>query len=203
VMVTAAEGAAYPEFAATLTADRLRRLGGEYRHRVAAAAPPARRIVDKMPDNFRLAGLIHLALPNARIIHTIRDPIDTCLSCFETVFAGELSFAYDLGELGHYYRAYERLMQHWREVLPPGVMLDVHYEAVVDDIETEARRLIAHCGLDWDEACLEFHRTQRVVRTASAMQVRQPLYRGSVGRSRAYPELTARLSEALGAEAEA
>jgi tetratricopeptide (TPR) repeat protein len=182
----------------SLTGDQLRRLGASYVESVRALAPAAERIVDKMPGNFRLAGLIHLALPNARIIHTMRDPIDTCLSCFSKLFAGDQPYCYDLGELGRYYRAYEALMQHWREVLPEGVMLDVQYEAVVADIEREARRIIAHCGLEWDGACLSFYKTRRIIRTASAAQARRPIYNSSVGRWRPYSGMIGPLFEALG-----
>ncbi len=135
-----------------------------------------------MPANFCLVGIIHLALPNARILHTMRDPVDTCLSCFSTLF--DQPFTYDLGELGRYYGAYARLMDQWRELLPPGVMLDVPYEAVVEDLEQQARRIVAHCGLEWDDACLAFHETSRPVKTASVNQVRRPIYRSSVGRWR-------------------
>jgi hypothetical protein len=151
-----------------------------------------------MPPNYLFVGPIHLALPNARIIHTRRDPVDTCLSCFSKLFAGHLPHAYDLGELGRYYRAYARLMAHWREVLPPGVMLEVDYEDVVADLETAARRIVAHCGLDWHPGCLDFHLTDRPVRTASATAVRQPLYRGAVGRWRPYAPMLRPLLDALG-----
>jgi Tfp pilus assembly protein PilF len=195
--VAAAAAEPFPEMACALTGDQLRRLGADYLGRIAKLAPSASRIVDKMPLNILHVGLIHLALPNARIIHVSRDPIDTCLSCFSLLFASELDYAYDLGELGRYYRAYERLMRHWRNVLPPGTMLEVQYEAVVADLEKEARRVVAHCGLEWEAACLAFHQTQRIVRTASAAQVRRPIYADAVGRARACPELAARLSEAL------
>jgi tetratricopeptide (TPR) repeat protein len=188
----------YPEAAASLTREELRQLGASYLNGIKALAPTSERIVDKMPGNFRLVGLIHLALPNARIIHTIRDPIDTCLSCFSKLFAGDQPFTYDLGELGRYYRAYEALMAHWRQVLPEGVMLDVQYEAVVADIEREARRIIAHCGLDWDASCLAFYRTKRVIHTASAAQVRLPIYNSSVGRWHPYGGMIAPLLKALG-----
>jgi hypothetical protein len=155
-----------------------------------------------MPANFRLAGLIHLALPNARIVHTVRDPIDTCLSCFSKLFAGDQPYCCDLGELGRYYHAYEALMAHWRNVLPARVMLDVQYEAVVDDIEREARRIIAHCGLEWDDACLSFYKTRRVIRTASAAQTRRPIYNTSVGRWRPYGGMIGPLIDALGIELE-
>jgi hypothetical protein len=124
-------GAIDPETSCLLTRDDLRRIGASYVESVKIRAPAAARIVDKMPGNFRLAGLINLALPNARIIHSVRDPIDTCLSSFSKLFSGDQPYTYDLAELGRYYRAYEALMEHWRGVLPKGVMLEVQYEAVV------------------------------------------------------------------------
>jgi hypothetical protein len=142
-----------------------------------------------------------VALPNARIIHTRRDPVDTCLSMFSILFTGMgLLHSYDLGELGRYYRAYEKLMAHWRDILPAGVMLEVQYEEVVDDLEQQARRIVAHCGLEWDDACLDFHKTERAVRTISHQQVRQPIYRSSVGRRRPPRELLLPLLEALGVD---
>src|SRR5436190_21855497 len=107
-----------------------------------------------MPMNVTMAGLIHLALPNARIIHIRRDPVDTCFSCYSLMFSGNQPFSYDLAELGRYYRGYEGLMRYWREVLPPGVMIEVEYEELVDDVEGQARRLIAHCGLAGEDAVL-------------------------------------------------
>jgi len=136
-------------------------------------------------------------LPNARIIHATRDPVDTCFSCFSLLFAGHQPFAYDLGELGRYYRAYEALMTHWRSVLPHGVMIDVNYEDVVADLETQARRMLAHCDLDWHPQCLDFYKTPRAVRTASSTQVRQPIYRHALGRWRRYEEFLPPLLQAL------
>jgi hypothetical protein len=179
----------FPEFVPGLPAESLRQVGAHYLNDVRALAPPAERITDKMPGNFPLLGLINLALPNARIIHMRRDPIDTCVSCFSMLFANGHPYSYDLAELGRYYRAYETLMSHWREVLPTGVMLEVRYEDVVADVEHQARQVVAHCGLPWDDRCLAFHETQRAVQTASAVQVRQPIYRTSVGRWRPYAEL--------------
>lgn len=163
-----------------------RALGQAYVARLQALAPGAARIVDKMPGNFVYAGLIHLALPNARIIHVQRDPLDTCLSCYSKLFSGTVNYTYDLAELGHYYRAYETLMAHWRSALPQTTLLEISYEALIADLESEARRLIAHCGLDWNPGCLAFHKTRRTVRTASAIQVRRPLYQSAVGRAKAY-----------------
>jgi hypothetical protein len=151
-----------------------------------------------MPDNYRLLGLIHLALPNARVIHVRRDPIDTCVSCFSRLFVGDnVPYTYDLAELGRYYRSYDAVMAHWRGVLPPNVMLEINYEDVVADIEGEAKRMIAHCGLPWDARCLNPHLTQRPVRTASAVQVRRPLYKNSVGAWRNYQPFLGALLSAL------
>ena len=184
--------------AARCTDSELRRLGALYLKVIRRDAPTtAARIVDKMPANFQFIGFIHAALPNARIIHTRRDPVDTCLSLFSILFAGSAQlYSYDLEELGRYYRAYEKVMTHWRNALPAGVMLEVQYEEVVDDFERQARRIVAHCGLEWDDACLEFHKTERPVRTMSHAQIRQPIYRSAVGRWR--PD-TARLRPLLAA----
>ncbi len=162
------------------------RLGRAYLARLPALPAGRTRITDKMPDNFMLIGLIHLMLPQARIIHTMRDPVDTCVSCFSKLFTEAQDYSFDLAELGRYYRSYHGLMAHWRRVLPPGRLLEISYESLVDDLEGHARRLIAYCGLPWDERCLAFHETQRAILTASATQVRQPLFRGSIGRWRRY-----------------
>jgi hypothetical protein len=121
-------------------------------------------------------------LADAHIIHCRRDPVDTCLSCYTKLFAGEQPFAYDQTELGRFYRAYEKLMAHWRAALPASEFLEVDYEAVVEDIETQARRMLDFLGLPWDPAVLRFHETERPIRTASLNQVREPIYRSSVGR---------------------
>ncbi len=191
---------AYPDLVAALSQDQIRRLGEIYTTRVRARAPGAERIVDKMPLNFVFVGLIHLALPNARFINTLRDPLDTCVSCFSLLFTGAQPFAYDLAELGRYYRGYERVMEHWHSVLPPGVMIDVRYEDLVDDLEGTARRVLRHCGLDWEDACRDFHDTKRAIRTASLMQVREPVYRRSIGTWRRYAEFLEPLGQALGVD---
>jgi len=197
---SAAGGVAFPEAVAVLPGERLGRLGDAYLDGLRAHAPSAARIVDKLPDNFRRIGLIHMALPRARIVHVRRDPVDTCLSCFSKLFTGQLHYTYDLAELGRFYRVYEGLMAHWRDVLPPGVMLEVRYEEVVADLEGQARRILDHCGLPWDERCLVFHQNQRLVRTASAAQVRRPLYASSVGRWRVFADMARPLLDALQGE---
>jgi tetratricopeptide (TPR) repeat protein len=193
---------AFPEFVTDMSAAQFHRVGSLYLEMIRSKAPEAGRITDKTLGNFLFAGLIHLVLPNARIIHARRDPIDTCLSCFSRLFAGELPFAYDLTELGRYYRAYDALMAHWRRTLPAAIMLDVQYEELVANFEPQARRLLVHCGLEWEEECLHFHTTQRAVKTASAMQVREPLYNAAVGRSQPYRALLSPLLDALAHDAD-
>lgn len=180
------------------TAAHMHEVGRRYVAEVGALEPRALRVTDKMPNNALYTGLIHLALPKARIIHAQRNPIDTCVSCYTLLFTGDQPFAYDLGELGRYYTAYEGLMRHWHRVLPEGTILNVRYEDVVADLEGQARRIIAYCGLEWSDACLEFYKTQRPVRTASATQVRKPIYTSSLNRWKPYAEHLGPLFEALG-----
>ncbi len=189
--------AAFPEVVRSMTGEAFRRMGAEYVAALRSLAPNAARIVDKTLGNFLFIGLIRLILPNARIIHVQRDPVDTCLSCFSKLFWDQQPFSYDLAELGRYYRSYQRLMAHWRAVLPVGAMLEVEYEALVKDFDLQARRIVAHCGLQWDSACLEFYKTSRPVQTASMVQVRQPIYRTSVGRWRPNSALLRPLLEEL------
>ena len=186
-----------PEEAELIWGRHLQGIGKTYVDRVRAYAPTAQRIIDKTLENYRVMGLIHLALPNARIIHMRRDPIDTCISCFSKLFIN-LPYTYDLGELGRHYRAYETLMAHWRKVLPPEALLEVQYEDVVANLETQARRILAHCGLAWDPRCLDFHLTERPVLTASRTQVRQPIYKSAIGRWREYEAFLEPLLTALG-----
>jgi tetratricopeptide (TPR) repeat protein len=180
-----------------LGGDGLRSLGARYLDQVRAAHPEGGRVTDKMPANFLFLGLIRLALPNARIIHTMRDPVDTCLSCFTTLFADGQLYSYNLGELGRHYRAYQTLMDHWRTVLPPGGMLEVRYEDLIADQEGQTRRLLDYCDLAWDDACFDFHKTSRAVWTASAAQVRRPLYSSAVGRRRPTATVLAPLTDGL------
>jgi len=194
-------GASFPERIAELEGAGLRRLGSAYLQKLAKIALEGERVTDKMPSNYYYVGLIKLILPNAKIIHTFRDPVDNCVSCFSKLFTLEQSHTYDLGELGRYYKRYERLMAHWRRVLPQGAFLDMRYEDVVDDLEGQARRILDYCGLPWDERCLQFHETERPVRTASATQVRQPIYRSAMGRWKDYKDFLTPLLTALEREA--
>ncbi|HEY1737038.1 MAG TPA: sulfotransferase [Methylovirgula sp.] len=199
--VSAARHAIFPEFTAALTASDVNHLAEQYLTILGAEAGSASRIVDKHLENFNALGLISLMLPRAKIIHIQRDPIATCLSAFAKLFNGNhLPYTYDLGELGRFYRAYERLMIHWRDVLPKGMMLEIRYEDLVGDFDRHARAIIAHCGLDWDDRCERFHETERVVKTASALQVRQPLYDTAVAKWHEYEDLVEQLTAALGGE---
>ena len=191
----------FPASIPNLPDARLRALGEAYLAHVTPMAAGRRHVVDKMPSNFELCGLIRLALPDARIIHSRRDPGDTCLSCYTKLFAGEQSFSYDQAELGRHYRAYQKLMAHWRESLPASHLIEVDYEAVVEDVEGQARRMLDFLGLPWDERVLKFHETERPVRTASVNQVREPIYRTSAGRWKKYAAELGPLLAALGVEA--
>jgi tetratricopeptide (TPR) repeat protein len=174
-------------------------LGQHYLDAVRALAPTATHITDKLPANFMLVGLIHLMLPRAKIIHAIRDPMDSCFSCYSRLFARDnLPFTYDLGVLGRYCRRYLALMQHWDAVLPAGRVLALRYEDMVADLEGQARRMLAYLDLPWDAGCLDFHRNSRAVRTASAAQVNQPIYTSSVARWRHFETHLAPLQQSLG-----
>ncbi len=184
--VLGAHGRPYPQGAAELDGAAIREIGARYAAALAERAPDATHVTDKLPGNFLYVGMIHLALPNASIVHAVRDPVDTCLSCFSHLFSGAQDFSYDLAELGRFYADYRHLMAHWHRVLPAGTILDVRYEDVVADLEGQTRRLLDHCGLDFDPRCLAFNESARPVRTASAAQVRQPIYTHAVERWRVY-----------------
>lgn len=177
--------------------DDVAKLGSRYLELVEEVAPGQKRVVDKLPSNFRHVALIHLALPNARIIHCTRDVLDTSFSCFSTNFTGRQDFSYDLTDIARYYRAYFALMQHWRAVLPPGIMLDARYEDVVAHLEASAKAILAFCRLPWNDAVLRYHETPRVIRTASYHQARRPIYASSVGSARPYRPYLQPLIDAL------
>jgi tetratricopeptide (TPR) repeat protein len=158
------------------------------------------RVIDKLPGNFVNVGAIHLALPHAAIVHSLRDPIDTCFSCFRHLFKDRNETTYDLAAMGRYYVSYRALMDHWESVLP-GRLLHVQYEDLLQDPEGQIRRLVAACGLEWNDACLRFHESDRAVKTSSAVQVRQPLFTSSRARWRPYERHLTPLIEALGAYA--
>lgn len=193
---------AYPEMLASLKSDDVRQFGQMLVRRLAQRAQGQLRITDKMTSNFFFLGLLHVALPQARIIHIRRNAADTCLSCYSKLFLSGVDYSYDLGELGRYYVAYEKLMNHWRKVLPKDAFLDVRYEDVVADIEGQSQRILSFCGLPWDASVLSFHESSRSIRTASALQVRQPLYHSSVERWKAYAEHLGPLLKELAAGAD-
>ena len=188
----------FPENLRYLNAETLTAWGKEYITGLKKRAPESRHITDKMPANFFAVPLIHLALPGAKIIHVNRNPVDTCVSCFTRLFNRKQEHTYDLTELGRYYRDYAQMMAYWRTVLPADAFYDVQYENIVADQEGEARKLLDYCGLEWDAACLDFHKTKRQVRTASVTQVRQPIYNTSVERWRKYEQFLGPLLEQLG-----
>jgi hypothetical protein len=181
-----------PETLAEAESVDLARVGAEY---VASTRPRTGHtphFIDKMPLNFFYAGLIHRALPNAKIICLRRNPLDTVLSNYRQLFATSFSYynyAYDLLDAGRYFIEFDALAKHWLQTIPENYC-EVHYESVVADTEKEAQRLVAFCGLDWDPACLAFEQNAAPVATASSVQVRQPIYRTAVERWRKYePEL--------------
>src|SRR5882757_6264887 len=154
----------------------------EYLRILEGRSANASRVVDKAPVNSDFLGLIYAVFPNARVIYMQRDPIDTCLSCYFQQFLTGLNFTFDLSDLVHYYREHQRIMAHWRAVLPPGFILDVPYEELVADQETWSRKMLNFIGLEWDARVLEFHKNKRQVTTSSAWQVRQKIYKSSVAR---------------------
>ncbi len=164
----------------------VRRLAEDYVALLQGLAPGVVRVIDKMPTNFLLLGLIHLVLPRARIIHCRRDPVDTCLSIYATPYQNLPDFAHDKANIVFYYQQYLRLMAHWRAVLPAESMLEVDYEELIADREATSRRVVAFCGLPWDDACLRHESNARSIRTPSQWQARQPIYRRSVARWRHY-----------------
>jgi tetratricopeptide (TPR) repeat protein len=172
----------------------LRTLADDYLLSLGKLSERALRVVDKMPTNFPFLGLIHAALPNARIIHMRRHPLDTCLSIYMQPFETAVSYANDLDDLAHYYTEYLRLMDHWRSTLPAHAILDVSYEGLVSDQEAWTRRILEFIGVPWDSRCLDFHRTERTVLTASKWQVRQKLNASSIGRWRHYEKYLGALS---------
>lgn len=172
-----------------------RRLAEDYLRFLERLFPGAPRVVDKTPANSDFVGFIHSTLPKARIISIRRDPIDTCLSCYFQHFSTAMTYTMDLDDLAAYYRTHRRLMDHWLAALPAGTILEVPYEELVADQEGWTRKMLDFLGLEWDERCLSFHKTERAVNTASAWQVRQKIYRHSVERWRNYEKFIGPLLE--------
>jgi tetratricopeptide (TPR) repeat protein len=187
----------YPETVARAGAEQLAALGGRYLQETAPLRSGRDHFTDKLPNNFSHVGLIHAILPHATIIDARRHPMDACFSTFKQHFAEGQTFSYDLEDLGRYYRCYLALMDHW-DTVQPGRVLHVQYEALVREPEEQIRRLLAHCGLEFEPACLNFHETRRSVRTASAEQVRQPLYTSGIDYWRHFERELEPLRRALG-----
>ena len=191
------ENPRYPGVLAGMGGEDFRRLGEKYLTDTRAYRTGKARFIDKMPNNFRHVGLIHLMLPNATIIDARREPMACCFGNFKQLFASGQEFAYSIEDIARYYRTYLELMRHWDAVLP-GRVLRVHHEDLVNDLEGNVRRLLQHCGLEFEPACIEFYKTERSVRTASSEQVRQPLYREGLEQWRHYEPWLGPLRAALG-----
>jgi tetratricopeptide (TPR) repeat protein len=187
----------YPEILAELSDDQLRQFGEKYLEETAVFRSGKPRFIDKMPNNFRHIGLIHLILPNAKIIDARRDAMACCFSNFKQLFASGQEFTYSVDDIARYYRTYVRLMDHWNAVLP-GKVLRVQFEDVVDNLETNVRRMLEFCGLDFEPACLEYYKTERSVRTASSEQVRRPIFKDGVDQWRNFEPWLGDLKAALG-----
>jgi len=187
----------YPECMKALASERCNNAASEYIGFLRGFNRDAVRITDKMPSNFLHLGLIALLFPKARIVHCRRGAEDTCLSIYFHKFRNSHAYAYDLEELGHFYRDYAVMMDHWRTVLPTGMLFEIQYEDLVERPEEMSRKLMGFCGLEWDEQCLNAHENERSVRTASSWQVRQPIYKTSRERWRRYEKHLAPLLAAL------
>ena len=190
---------AYPDCATRIDASLATSLAADHLQCLQRIGGTAERVVDKLPENFMQLGLIALLFPHARVIHCRREPLDVCLSIYLHRFAYGQPFAYDWRDIAVYYRGYERLMAHWRDVLPLEIH-EIRYENLIADQEAVSRRLIDRCGLPWDPRCLQFHRHRRDVRTASNWQVRQPIYRDAVQRWKHYEPYLDELKVALATE---
>ena len=187
----------FPAAMANVDADKLATLAAEYRVGLARTFPGAERITDKRPDNFLYIGLIKSLFPDAKIVHTVRDALDNCLSIYFLHLDHGMAYALDLLNIGHYYRQYRMLMAHWKSLYGADI-LDFDYDRFVHAPRGEAERLLDFCGLEWDEAVLSFHRVQNAVKTASVWQVREPLYARASGRARHYARQLAPLAAYLG-----
>ena len=176
----------YPQMMEKISTAQMGIIADTYLKLLTHSSGESKRVTDKLLTNYFFVGLIHLLFPNAKIINTQRDPVDTCLSGFTKLFKDDMPHSYDLGELGRYYGKYRQLMEHWHAVLPAGVLKTVQYEDVVADTEKEAKALIEFLALDWDPKCVDFHKSDRPVKTASVAQVRKPIYKTSVKRWKKY-----------------
>jgi hypothetical protein len=187
-----------PSILPRLNAETIDQLASAYLAYLHALEPEGRLVVDKTPGNFMLIPIIRLLFPDAKVIHCQRNAVDNSLSVFKTYFSATgLRYAYDLREIGNYHRLYLRLMRHWHAIMP-GFIHDLSYETLVDDLEGEGRKLFDFVGLDWQPAALEYYKSPRRVQTASVSQVRQPLYKSSIGQAERYGDRLKPLLDALG-----
>ena len=186
----------YPQVLRELPPCEFARMGEKYLADTRIYRTSKARFIDKMPNNFRHVGLIHLILPNAKIIDARREPMACCFSNFKQLFAAGQEFTYGIEDIARYYRSYVELMGHWDDVLP-GKVLQVQYEQVVEDLQGEVRRILDFCGLDFEPACLEFYKTERSIRTASSEQVRRPIFKSGVDQWRSYETWLEPLKRAL------
>lgn len=192
------DGIRYPKAVLELRDKDLHAYGKQYideaqRHRITDKP----FFTDKLPNNFPLVGLLSLILPNAKVINARRHPIDSCLGGYKQLFSRGQNFTYDMLDLAHYYQQYDAMIKHWHKVLP-GKILDVHYEETVHDVESQVRRILDFCSLPFEQSCVDFHQTDRAVKTASSEQVRQPIYKGALGTWRHYEEFLGLWKEQLG-----
>ena len=192
------DGTRYPKAVVDLRKKDWRAYGRQYideaqRHRITNKP----FFTDKLPNNFPLIGLLSLILPKAKVINARRHPFDSCLGGYKQLFSKGQNFTYDMLDLAHYYQQYDAMIKHWHQALP-GKILDVHYEEMVDDLETQVRRILDFCELPFEQSCIDFHQTERAIKTASSEQVRQPIYRGALGTWRRYEQFLELWQEQLG-----
>ncbi len=192
------DGIRYPKAVLELRDKDLHAYGKQYideaqRHRITDKP----FFTDKLPNNFPLVGLLSLILPNAKVINARRHPLDSCLGGYKQLFSRGQNFTYDMLDLAHYYQQYDSMIKHWHMVLP-GKILDVHYEETVEDLDSQVRRILDFCRLPFEQSCIDFHQTDRAVKTASSEQVRQPIYKGALGTWRHYEEFLGLWKEQLG-----
>ena len=187
----------YPAILTELAPEDFRRLGEKYLSDTLAYREDRPFFIDKMPNNFRHLGLIHLILPNAKIIDARREAVACCFSNFKQLFASGQQFTYSFEDIARYYRMYVQLMAHWDQAVP-GKILRVQHEDLVSDFESHVRRILAFCNLEFEPACLDFHKTKRRVHTASSEQVRQPIYREGLDQWRHFEPWLGPLKTALG-----
>jgi len=192
------DGIRYPKAVLELRDKDLHAYGKQYideaqRHRITDKP----FFTDKLPNNFPLVGLLSLILPNAKVINARRHPLDSCLGGYKQLFSRGQNFTYDMLDLAHYYQQYDSMIKHWHKVLP-GKILDVHYEETVEDLDSQVRRILDFCRLPFEQSCIDFHQTDRAVKTASSEQVRQPIYQGALGTWRHYEEFLGLWKEQLG-----